>query len=145
ETSGEDAGEDRGEGEDEPPGEEGAGQRGQREGGHHRPGLEGPGQAADRASSSRAGARAVSPPGSRATNSTVNPAMTARLDRSAEKPAVLTMGPSRYTASELTPNDTASRLPATRERMWSSTYWTIRASMNGMAPNTKIMKRAMAA
>ena len=54
-----------------------------------------------------------------------------------EKPAVLTVGPSRYTASELTPKETASRVPVTRERRRSSTYWTMSASMKGMAPKTK--------
>ena len=31
-------------------------------------------------------------------------------------PADLTAGPSEYTASDATPNDTASRMPETRER-----------------------------
>ncbi len=36
-------------------------------------------------------------------------------------------------------------MPATRERIRSSTYCTIMASTNGMAPNTTTMKRSMRA
>ena len=48
-------------------------------------------------------------------------------------------------AGELTPNDTASRIPDTRERVRSSTYCTIMASMNGIAPNTNISAVAASA
>ncbi len=37
------------------------------------------------------------------------------------KPAAFTTGPSAHTARELMPTDTVSRMPATRERMRSST------------------------
>src|SRR5262249_16745221 len=40
---------------------------------------------------------------------------------SVAKPAVLTTGPSNHTAAELTPKDTVSRMPLTRERIRSST------------------------
>ena len=48
-------------------------------------------------------------------------AMHAIANINAPKPAALTTGPSSHTASELMPNDTVSRMPATRERMRSST------------------------
>src|SRR6266571_3215891 len=88
---------------------------------------------------------AVTRPGSSATKSVVNAEITAITESSVVNPAALTVGPSRYTASELTPNDTASRIPDTRERMRSSTYCTIIASTNGIAPKTKTMNASMAA
>ncbi len=78
-------------------------------------------------------------PGRSETNTVVRVANPAMTRRSVVKPAAFTVGPSRYTASELTPNDTASRVPATRERIRSSTYCTMSASMNGMAPKTSTM------
>ncbi|CFL93627.1 Uncharacterised protein [Bordetella pertussis] len=51
----------------------------------------------------------------------VQAAMTAMPANRLPKPACLTTGPSSHTASELTPNDTVSRMPATRERLRSST------------------------
>src|SRR5215468_4138374 len=88
---------------------------------------------------SEAGTALVIRPGNSATHSVVKAAMPAVTVSSAPKPAAFTVGPSTYTASELTPNDTARRMPATRERIRSSTYCTIIASTKGMAPNTKIM------
>ena len=47
--------------------------------------------------------------------------MPAMARSSVAKPDAFTAGPSTYTAIELTPKDTASRMPATRERIRSST------------------------
>src|SRR6266511_712299 len=80
-----------------------------------------------------------SPPGRSERKSAVSVEIAAITSRSVVNPDAFTAGPSRYTASELTPNDTVSRMPATRERSRSSTYCTIIASMNGIAPKTKIM------
>ncbi len=51
----------------------------------------------------------------------VHSAMQAIASSSVLKPPALTTGPSSHTASELMPIDTVSRMPATRERMRSST------------------------
>ena len=47
--------------------------------------------------------------------------MTASIHSAVVKPIVFTIGPSSHTASELIPNATVSRMPATRERSRSST------------------------
>ena len=48
-------------------------------------------------------------------------AMAAMASSRLENPAALTIGPKAYTARELMPKETASRMPVTRERMASST------------------------
>ncbi len=58
---------------------------------------------------------------------------------SSGKPASLTEGPMPAVTSELTPKPMASRMPVTRLRRRSSMYFTIIASVKGMAPNTNTM------
>src|SRR3546814_14540910 len=65
--------------------------------------------------------------------------MPAIIRNKLEKLEALTIGPSNHTANELTPNDTARRMPATRERILSSTYLTIIASVKGIAPKMHTM------
>ncbi len=60
-------------------------------------------------------------------------------------PASLTDGPMPATTNELTPKPMASRMPVTRLRRRSSMYFTIIASVKGMAPNTKIMNSVVTA
>ena len=59
--------------------------------------------------------------GSSSTTHSVTMAIAAIRRSNASNPAVLTNGPSSQTASELTPNATARRIPETRERIRSST------------------------
>jgi len=57
----------------------------------------------------------------------------------------LTAGPNAQTAIELTPKETARRMPLTRDRMLSSTKRAMIASVNGIEPKTSTMKMTMAA
>ena len=59
--------------------------------------------------------------GSSSTKAAVQAAMPAMTNSRFANPATFTTGPSMYTASELMPKDTASRIPLTRERIESST------------------------
>jgi hypothetical protein len=77
--------------------------------------------------------------GKKATAIVVIVAMIAIVKINAENPLALTNGPSAQTASEEIPKLTASRTPATRERMLSSTKRAMIASVNGIAPNTNTM------
>ena len=62
-----------------------------------------------------------------------------------ENPEAFTIGPIIQTAKELTPKDTANRIPETRERIVSSTKRTIMASVKGIAPKMAAINNNCAA
>src|SRR5699024_2838114 len=77
--------------------------------------------------------------GKSSTNEAVPSETRAKAMNRLPKRKACTIGPNNQTANKFTSNATAKRMPAMRERMRSSTYLTIMASVKGVQPKTKIM------